>query len=143
MKKLPITLLSLSFFFAVGIPSVLAQCPPGQAGSPPNCVPTGVGNPSINVTLDNPFGAQRSLFGLVRTIINDVVLPIGGVIAVLAFVFSGFLYVTAAGNETKLKTAHKSLLYTSVGTAVLLGAWVIANVVCTTIEALGGPSCPI
>lgn len=101
------------------------------------------GNPNIQVTLDNPFGTQDSLFGLIRAIIDDVVLPIGGVLAVLAFIYSGFLYVTAQGNETKIKDAHKALLYTSIGTAVLLGAWVIANVVCRTIAALGGPACPI
>ena len=122
--------------------AVFAQCPPGQTGTPPNCISTGTGNPTISVTLVNPFSGQDSLFGLVRTIINDVILPIGGVIAVLAFIFSGFLYVTAQGNETKIKTAHKSLLYTSIGTAILLGAWVLANVICTTIGALGGPTCP-
>ena len=131
MKKLPIILLSLALFLVMSVGLVFAQ---GSVG----------GNPSIDVTLDNPFGSgQNSLFGLIRTIINDVVLPIGGVIAVLAFIYSGFLYVTAQGNETKIKKAHQALLYTSIGTAVLLGAWVIATVVCTTIAALGGPACPI
>ncbi len=129
MKKLLIILTPLLLFFVISFDLVLAQ---GSGG-----------NPSISVTLNNPFGTQDSLFGLIRTIINDVVLPIGGVIAVLAFIFSGFLYVTAQGNETKLKEAHRALLYTSIGTAVLLGAWVIANVVCRTIAALGGPACPI
>lgn len=140
MKKLSITLISLSIFFIAG--TVFAQCPPGTTGSPPNCVPTSGTNPTIGVNLVNPFRAQDSLFGLVRAIINDVILPIGGVIAVLAFIFSGFLYVTAQGNETKLKTAHKSLLYTVIGTAILLGSWVLANVICTTIGLLGGPACP-
>ncbi|KKT95852.1 MAG: hypothetical protein UW97_C0021G0004 [Parcubacteria group bacterium GW2011_GWA2_45_15] len=57
-------------------------------------------------------------------------------VAVLAFVYAGFLYVTAQGNESKLKTAHKALLYTSVGTAVLLGSWVIAKVIENTINQL-------
>ncbi|MGB3922279.1 MAG: pilin [Minisyncoccia bacterium] len=130
MKKFLIIALPLILFFVFGAGFVMAQ------GSGPN--------PSIRVTLENPFGSQQnSLFGLVRDIINDVVLPIGGVIAVLAFIYSGFLYVTAQGNEQKIKDAHRALLYTSIGAAVLLGAWVIANVVCTTIAALGGPACPI
>lgn len=128
MKKLLITLLPILVLFIFSADLALAQ------GSGPN--------PSIQVNLNNPFRGQDSLFGLVRTIINDVILPIGGVIAVLAFIFSGFLYVTAQGNETKLKTAHKSLLYTTIGTAILLGSWVLANVICTTIGLLGGPACP-
>mgnify|MGYP003394299859 FL=1 len=56
---------------------------------------------------------------------------------------SGFMYVTAQGDETKIKTAHKSLLYTSIGTAVLLGAWTLANVICNTVNDLGGPTCQI
>lgn len=129
MKKFLIIVLPLIFFFVVGTDLALAQ---GSGG-----------NPSIGVRLTNPFGSQTSLFALVRDIIDDVVLPIGGVIAVLAFIYSGFLYVTAQGSEDKIKKAHKALLYTSIGTAVLLGAWVIANVVCRTIAALGGPACPI
>ena len=128
MKKLPITILSSTLFLGVGVAFVFAQTGGGGGGG---------------IQLENPFGANTSLFTLVRTIINDIVLPIGGVLAVLAFIYSGFLYVTAQGNETKLKDAHKSLLYTSIGTAILLGAWVLANVICQTIALIGGPACQL
>src|SRR3989344_3972360 len=91
---------------------------------------------AVKITLPPPFRGGSSLFALLRTIINDILLPIGGVLAVLAFIYSGFLYVTAQGNQTKLATAHKALLYTSVGTAVLLGSWVIAQVIENTINQL-------
>ncbi len=97
------------------------------------------GNLDVRVNLPNPFncgGADCTLFTLLRKVINDILLPIGGVLAVLAFIYSGFLYVTAQGNQTKLATAHKALLYTSVGTAVLLGSWVIAQVIENTINQL-------
>lgn len=96
------------------------------------------GNPTtgVQVELKNPFRGGDSLFKLLETIINDILLPIGGVLAVLAFIYSGFLYVTAQGNEAKLKTAHKALLYTAIGTAVLLGSWVIAKVIENTINQL-------
>ena len=134
MKKLFTAIISLAIFLTVGITLVFAQ----GGGNPP----TGGGNPVISTNLQNPFGGTTSLFALLKTIVNDVILPIGGVLAVLAFIYSGFLYVMAQGNETKLATAHKSLLYTSIGTAVLLGSWVLANVICTTIGLLGGPVCP-
>ena len=77
-----------------------------------------------------------TLFDLLEIVINEIVMPIGGMLAVLAFIYSGFLYVTAQGNESQLKTAHAALLYTAIGTAVLLGAWTIANVIENTIDKL-------
>ena len=128
IKKLSAFLLSLSIFFVFGATLIHAACP--DIGSEP-CPPVGV-----KVTLDNPFSKANSLFELLETVVNDILLPIGGVLAVLAFIYSGFLYVTAQGNETKLKTAHKALLYTSIGTAVLLGSWAIAKVIENTINQL-------
>ena len=113
-KKLSIALVLFSIFFLMGAISIQA------------------------ITLDNPIacGSSCTLFTLLRMIIDNIILPIGGGLAVMAFIYSGFLYVTAQGNETKLKTAHKALLYTSVGTAVLLGSWVIAKVIENTINSL-------
>jgi len=121
MKKTFLSsILSLSIFLVMGAVLVFAQG----------------GNP-IKIELQNPFsGNDDSLFDLLKKVINDILLPIGGILAVLAFIFSGFLYVTAQGNETKLATAHKALLYTSIGTAVLLGSWVIAKVIENTINLL-------
>lgn len=100
----------------------------------------GGGNPGIIIRLSNPFNcggvSPCTLFTFLGAIINNILLPIGGVLAVLAFIYSGFLYVTAQGSETKLATAHKALLYTSIGTAVLLGSWVIAKVIENTINQL-------
>ena len=132
IRDLSVVLISLSIFFAAGAALVYAQ------GNPPS----GGGNPITPSTfsLQNPFNcggvSPCTLFALLRAIIDKILLPIGGVLAVLSFIYAGFLYVTAQGNETKLKTAHKALLYTSVGTAVLLGSWVIAKVIENTINQL-------
>ena len=134
MKKTLLSpLLSLLIFFSL---TVLVYAQPTSGGNPP----TSGGNP-IQFSLDNPFGANKSLFTLMKAIVDNIILPIGGVLAVLAFIYSGFLYVTAQGDESKIKTAHKSLLYTSIGTAVLLGSWLLANLICETIGQLGGPVC--
>jgi len=121
------SLLSLTVFFLIGAIFVYAADDSGV---------------NLKFTLDNPFSGGNSLFVLLKKIINEIILPIGGVLAVLAFIYSGFLFVTAQGKETQLATARKALLYTAIGTAVLLGAWVLANVICATIAQLGGPSCP-
>jgi len=129
------SLLSFAIFFALGAILVVAQGNPPTGGGNP---PTGGGNPDVVVPIElkNPFSGGDSLFALLEKIISDILMPIGGVLAVLAFIYSGFLYVMAQGNESKLATAHKALLYTSIGTAILLGSWVLAKVIETTINQL-------
>lgn len=145
MRKIIITsLLFFSVFFAL---SSVAEAQPvsGRDSSPPVSGRDSNPGPGLDIKIENPFKAEGgdSLFSFLRLVINNIVMPIGGVLAVLSFIYSGFLYVTAQGNQTKLQTAHKALLYTSIGTAVLLGAWVFANVICQTIGQLGnGVICP-
>lgn len=134
MKKLCATiLLSLPLFF-FGISTVLAQ------GGVPNTGTGGVGNPApstkVTVKLENPFKFGNSLYDVVKAVVNNVIMPIGGVLCVLAFIYAGFSYVTAGGNSTKIADANRTLLYAAIGTAVLLGAWVIAQVIETTIKQL-------
>jgi predicted permease len=132
------SLLTFSLFLTLGAVLVYAQ-----TGRDSNPLPTDHdSNPSVGVrfSIDNPFNcggvSPCTLFSFLRSIIDNIILPIGGVLAVLAFIFSGFLYVMAQGNETKLKTAHNALLYTAIGTAILLGSWVLAKVIETTVNQL-------
>lgn len=142
MKKITATFLSIVILSLFGVGLVFAQQqPPGQGGTGPG--QGGTGPIVLPFRIDNPLGNNTSLFGLLVSIIDNILLPIGGVLAVLAFVYSGFLYVMARGNETKIKDAHRALLYSAIGTAVLLGSWMIANVICRTVGELGGPSCQL
>ena len=86
--------------------------------------------------LDNPLGSKYStLSGFIQAILN-IVLTIGVPIVALAIIYSGFLFVKARGNESELKTAKETLLYTLIGGAILLGAWVLAQAIGSTIEQL-------
>lgn len=116
------SLLSFSSFFVLGGVLVYAE------------------DVTVTAEIANPFNCGDvdpcTLYTMFEAIINDILLPIGGVLAVIAFIYSGFLYVTAQGNGPKLKTAHTALLYTAIGTAILLGAWVIAMVIENTVSQL-------
>ena len=105
-------------------------------GGNPTPAPVAPAPSNISIRIENPFRTGNTLFDLAQTVVNTIILPIGGVLAVLAFIYSGFLYVTAQGSQTKIDTAHKALLYTSIGTAVLLGSWMLANVIKATINQL-------
>jgi hypothetical protein len=95
---------------------------------------------NINAIIPNPFacrtGNNCTLTDLFTAIAEKILLPIGGVIAVLAFIWSGFMFVTAQGDEKKITDARTALLYTAVGTLILLGATVIAKVLETTVQSL-------
>jgi len=135
MKKTLAFTLSLLIFASLGTAMVYAQEGatenPGTGGETQTAPGAKVG-----IELDNPFKSGGSLPELLNNIFNEIVFPIGGILAVLAFIYSGFLFVSAQGNESKLTTAKTALLYTAVGTAVLLGARVISEVIGGTVDKL-------
>ncbi|HBP00721.1 MAG: hypothetical protein UY41_C0045G0007 [Candidatus Moranbacteria bacterium GW2011_GWE1_49_15] len=59
--------------------------------------------------------------------ILNFLLSIVGVLAIIALVISGIMYVTSAGDERRMTVAKKSAVYSVVGIAVALGALVIVK----------------
>lgn len=100
---------------------------------------SGTGNSSkpqdVLIKIDNPF-KSNSIEGLMRAIVNDILIPIGSVVAVLMVMYAGFLFVTARGDTSQIKKAKEALLYAVIGAAVLLGAWVITEAIQGTIKEL-------
>ena len=58
---------------------------------------------------------------------------IGAVVLAIMIVYSGFLFVTAQGNEIKLAEAKKAFTWVIIGGAVILGAWVLSEAIQATI----------
>ncbi len=93
--------------------------------------------PSTAVTvgkIQNPIKVN-SLSDFVATVL-EVILKIAIPIIAAFIIYSGLMFVLARGNSEKLEQAKTRLLYTLIGAGVILGAWMIATVVKTTIEAL-------
>jgi len=90
---------------------------------------------SITTKIVNPLGdgGPQNIPDFIKAAI-DIVLIVGVPIIVLAIIYSGFLFVKAQGKPEDLKTAKNTLLYTLIGAALLLGAYVIANAIGKTIE---------
>lgn len=94
-----------------------------------------------NDTLKNPLkSGYDSIPDFIEAVIEDIVIPIGFTVVVFFIIYSGFLFVTAAGNETTLEKAKKSILYAVIGAAILLGAWAIAKAIDATIKSLTATS---
>ncbi len=57
-------------------------------------------------------------------------------IIVLMIVYTGFLFVSAQGNPAKLEQARKSLLWTLVGSLVVLGSYTLARAIEATVGSI-------
>ena len=128
---------TLSFtaaFFVVSmifIPLLIVRADPPTTGGVTS-LPTTGGYSGTGII--NPVKAT-TLHGLINSIVTAL-LNFGAVVAVVAMIYSGFLFVKARGNPEELETAKKTFLYTVIGIAVLLGARVISQIIENTITQL-------
>ncbi len=82
----------------------------------------------------NPLGSV-SIPQIIATILSYIA-QVGGVFAVIMFIWVGFKFVTAQGNTTKLQEARKMFFWTVIGVAILLGAQLLATIIVGTIKTL-------
>lgn len=90
--------------------------------------------------IKNPLGITsgiNSIPDLIKKILQ-IVMEIGIPLAALAIIWAGFLYVTAQGKEAQIQKAHQAILWACVGTAIILGAYVIVNAISSTVTGLQG-----
>ena len=66
-----------------------------------------------------------------NTVINiiDAVLGVIGIVAVIFVVYGGFLYLTSAGDPSKVKKGKETLLYACIGLAIVGLSYAIVNFV--------------
>jgi hypothetical protein len=137
-KKNILTFLLPVILLAVFILPSLLQA----ADTLPNPPPNTITNPPASgpIIIKPPFtcGGQKEcgVVELINKIINDILIPIGSVIAVLMIMYAGFLFVTARGNTTQIDKAKQALLYALIGAALLLGAKVISEAIKGTVDQL-------
>jgi len=69
--------------------------------------------------IENPLGEISDIYTLIEKITNFLI-GLAIVITPIIIVYAGFLYITAAGNEEKVKTAQKVLIWALIGFALVL-----------------------
>jgi hypothetical protein len=97
---------------------------------------TGGGGVNVSIKLNNPLSKVNNIGDLVSKIIG-VVVQVGGVAVVVAYIYVGFKFVMARGNEEEVTKAKKAFYWTVIGAAVLLGAEAINLGIQGTINQLG------
>ncbi len=88
---------------------------------------TGLNNP-----LNDSFSSIPAFIAGALKALAMVALPIIS----LFLVISGFLFLTAQGNQGKLDTAKKNFVYVIIGSILILGAWILATLIAGTISQL-------
>lgn len=139
MKKIFIVIMIVASLFSGGLVFGANPTPGNVQVSPSGVTPgniqvDGTTGLSANAQLQNPFKYNTfSEFaaGVTKTAVK-VLLPF----VVLAFIYSGFLFVKAQGNEAELENAKKAIWYSIIGAFILLGSWGFANIIGATVGAL-------
>lgn len=140
MSKKTRKILNSTILFLILISTIIPFVIDAQSGTGSGSSSSGSGTTvaepiKMQFEIPNPF-KQKSIESFIKAVVNEILMPIGAVVAGLMVMYAGFLYVTARGSETQIKKAHDALLYAVIGAAILLGAWVISNAINATINEL-------
>jgi hypothetical protein len=90
-------------------------------------------------TYVNPWnvgGVKMNTIPQVLLTLVDAVLLLLAPIAVAFFVYAGFLFVTAQGNESKIAKARNVFFWTFLGAMLILGTKVLTAAIQATIDEL-------
>lgn len=98
-----------------------------------------IGTPII---LSPPVFAATGDVAQVESFIRNVIKVIAGLAGLIAtgfFVVGGFTYITSSGNPEKLDQAKRTLFYSAIGLAIVIGAFVLADIISKiAADAFGG-----
>ncbi len=75
-------------------------------------------------------GDTTQVENFIRSIIK-VIAGLAGLVATGFFVAGGFTYITSSGNPEQLDKAKRTLMWSAIGLAIVIAAFVISNIVTT------------
>lgn len=123
-----------SLFLAVSLlitPALTyAQITPGNSGL--NAAAAGSG-------LDTGCSSAGCINDVIGRLIN-VFLGFLGIVLLFLFLYAGFIWMTAGGDEKKVKDAKQYIINAVIGLFIVGGAYVLTNFVLTNLAAVTGPA---
>lgn len=94
--------------------------------------------PDLNDSVLEGDSTSDNVVGLLNDALTNIVLPIAGVIAVIYLIYSGILYLTAAGNPESAKKGQQGVVNAIIGIIIIVLAYVIVNAVAGTAGDITG-----
>ena len=116
MRYLIFYTLLASFIF-----TSIAFAQTGGTGSGP------IGGTGAGTTITNPI--QSSTFGQLMAKIARAAAQIGLPLVTVFIIYSGFLFVSARGNEEQLERAKGTFFWAVIGALLVVGAFAIATAI--------------
>jgi len=93
--------------------------------------------PLISYAIINPI--QYNTFPQVFTAIVKFLQTFGTPLAIIMFIYGGFLYLTSGGSQEKVKMAHRTMTWSAVGLGVIVIGSTFVKIICAFLQAT---SCP-
>ena len=88
----------------------------------------------------NPLNAAISNIPSFISTVLHIMVQVGLPVVAFFLLYSGYLFVSAGGNPSKLEKAKENFMYVIIGTLLILGAWVIATLIANTVSQVVGTS---
>ena len=120
-KKIVLIALTLLFLFVFGAAAVLAE-----TEGLPN--PLGEGNTDPRVIIGNVIKAGLGIIGS---------------LALAVFIFGGFPWVIAAGNDEKIKKGKDMIMWAALGLIVIFLSYALVTFILGAIGGAGGEQPPV
>ena len=88
--------------------------------------------------ITNPLNEAYSNIPNFISGVLKVMVQIGLPIVALFLLIAGYKFISAGGNESKLKEAKENFMYVIIGALLILGAWVLATLIGNTVGQVVG-----
>lgn len=82
--------------------------------------------------LASPAFADSGDVTKIQTFIQSVIqvlVTLAGLVSAVFFVWGGIGYITSSGNPESLDKSKKTIFYSAIGLVIVLGAFVLSNIV--------------
>lgn len=89
---------------------------------------------ALPLVVSSPAFAATAGVSNVETFIKSVITALAGLAGLVAtgfLVVGGFSYITSSGNPEHLDRAKRTIMFSLMGLAIVIGAFVISNIVTT------------
>jgi len=101
-----------------------------------NALITPASNTQTKTSLENPLGSVTSISQLYGRIIYAF-LGLSGAVALVMFILGGFSWMTAGGNEEKVKKGRDTLIWASLGLVVIFSSYAVLKTIFETLDFSG------
>ncbi len=85
-------------------------------------------SPAFAQTATTPSGSVNQIVAFIQSVVQ-VLITIAGTVSVGFFVWGGIGYITSSGHPDNLDRSKKTIFYSAIGLAIVLGAFVLSGIV--------------